>query len=146
MRAKILLGFIFIAVASLLPVVGCTSLSTYNTLGGTNTNPTPEYSTPLGLLTKGGLFVHNNDVPGAISSGQPVSATLSGNACQYSILALVSFGDSSLEAAKTSAKIERIAYTEYNQFSILGIVFHRFCTSVYGESATNAAVPAKGVK
>ncbi|TGM24369.1 adhesin Lsa14 [Leptospira meyeri] len=94
-----------------------------------NTNPTREYAT-ASTLSKGGLFFHKTYVPGPL--GLNSEGTSEGKGCSHSILYLVSFGDSSIETAKKSANITKVAYLDYEQLGILGYVYHRVCVIVKG--------------
>ena len=68
----------------------------------------------------------------------PIMATESaggrkqGVACQSSILGWFSTGDASIEAAKTSAGITKVASVDAQANSVLGI-YARYCTVVKGD-------------
>ncbi|EMY71250.1 adhesin Lsa14 [Leptospira vanthielii] len=95
-----------------------------------NTNPTREYAT-IGSYYKGGLLFHKSNVPGPI--GINADASSEGRGCNHAILYLISFGDSSIESAKKSANITKVAFVDYEQLGILaGFVYHRVCTIVKG--------------
>ncbi|EMY63093.1 adhesin Lsa14 [Leptospira terpstrae] len=95
-----------------------------------NTNPTREYATQ-GVFLKGGLLFHKTNVPGPIGSN--AEATTEGRGCNHAVLHLFSFGDSSIESAKKSANITKVAFVEYDQMGIIaGFVYHRVCTIVKG--------------
>ncbi|MCE9500146.1 MAG: TRL-like family protein [Leptospira sp.] len=112
----------------------CTGINLYRSLlnSGTETNPTPEYSSAFQVVATGGGVFHNNSVPGQLGSN--ADGKEHGEACQRSVLWLVSWGDSSIETAKQSKKITRISHSEFEQFAILGFVYHSFCTHVFGST------------
>lgn len=117
---------------AILFISNCTAANYWNLYNPTsNTNPTPEYNNPNYLLMKGGYFFHLNKIPGGIGSN--VESKFSGKTCSHSILYLVSFGDSSLEAAMKEGKLQTIASVSYEQFAIFSFMYHRFCTTVTGE-------------
>ncbi|TGK18981.1 TRL-like family protein [Leptospira fluminis] len=135
------IGFLFLPTFFWLFSVNCTG---YNALYygygiAPNTNPTKEYTNPNYLIVKGGAIVHSGSIPGPI--GRNADSKLSGSGCSYSILGLVSFGDSSIENAKEQGKISRVAGVEYEQFGVFGgWIFHRFCTVVSG-STNDSSIP-----
>nr|WP_232373968.1 TRL-like family protein [Leptospira chreensis] len=95
-----------------------------------NTNPTREYATGS-TISKGGLFYHKTYVPGPL--GFNAEGTSEGRGCNHSILYLFSFGDSSIESAKKSANITKVAYIDYEQLGVVaGYIYHRVCTIVKG--------------
>ncbi|EOQ90579.1 TRL-like family protein [Leptospira yanagawae serovar Saopaulo str. Sao Paulo = ATCC 700523] len=96
----------------------------------TNTNPATDYATPAAYYRGGALF-HKATYPGAIGSN--AEAVNQGKGCNHAILALFSFGDSSIETAKKSANITKVAFVEYEQLGIFaGFLYHRVCTIVKG--------------
>ncbi|WP_078125117.1 adhesin Lsa14 [Leptospira alexanderi] len=100
-----------------------------------NTNPTKDYGIGSPLTSKGGIIVHNGTIPGQI--GDNAENTSTGKACSRNILWLVSFGNSSIEAAKTEAKITKVTSIDYEQFGVFyGGIYHSFCTVVTGSNAT----------
>ncbi|EMJ91658.1 adhesin Lsa14 [Leptospira alstonii] len=132
MKLKSLLFICFMTIWA----VQCTGFNYMYTFGGTtpNTNPTKDYAIGYPLIYKGGVLVHSGTIPGQI--GDNVENTSTGKACSRNILWLVSFGDSSIEAAKADAKIAKVASVEYEQFGILlGFPYHSFCTVVTGSNA-----------
>ncbi|MBM9575964.1 TRL-like family protein [Leptospira sp. 201903070] len=130
MKLKSLLAICFVAIWA----CNCTGFN-YVAMAykGTNTNPTKEYANPMYVIASGGLLVHNGSIPGPIGHNAENGDTM-GTACSKSILALIAFGDSSIEAAKTQSKITKVSHVEYEQFAILGSVYHSFCTVVYGST------------
>ncbi|ABJ79477.1 TRL-like family protein [Leptospira borgpetersenii serovar Hardjo-bovis] len=96
-----------------------------------NTNPTKDYTIGAMAAKGGGLF-HDAVTPGQI--GDNAEKVVTGRACSKSILWLVSFGDSSIEAAKAEARITKVTSIEYEQTAIFTTLFHKFCTVVTGSS------------
>ncbi|MEM7184467.1 MAG: TRL-like family protein [Spirochaetota bacterium] len=117
--------FVFLLLIS----IGCTGIN-YAVFTPPNTSPTPNYSTPYDIYTMGGLVYHKNTVPGGL--GENAQASKKGKACAKSFLWLVAVGDSSIEKAKANGKITKVHTVEYEQFAILGSVYHRFCTIIQG--------------
>ncbi|TGK08761.1 TRL-like family protein [Leptospira fletcheri] len=112
---------------------GCTGINYLYMVGITpNTNPTKDYANLFYLYAKGGAIIHSGTVPGSI--GRNAEGKLSGSSCSYNIMRFISYGDSSIEAAKAKGKISRVAAVEYEQFAVLGIGYHSFCTIVFGSS------------
>ncbi|UOG29343.1 adhesin Lsa14 [Leptospira noguchii] len=131
MKLKSLLFICFMTIWA----VQCTGFN-YMYIGGLtpNTNPTKDYGVGAPLYYKGGMIVHDGVIPGPL--GDNTEKTSIGKACSKNILWLVSFGDSSIEAAKADGKITKIASIEYEQLGVLsGIIYHKFCTVVTGSSA-----------
>ncbi|WP_061206973.1 adhesin Lsa14 [Leptospira santarosai] len=127
MKLKSLLFISFMTIWA----VQCTGLNIMYTTGlRPNTNPTKDYAVGFPLYTKGGGLFHDAVIPGQI--GDNAEKTVTGKACSKSILWLVSFGDSSIEAAKADAKITKAVSIEYEQTAALGYIFHKFCTVVTG--------------
>ncbi|MCE9500029.1 MAG: TRL-like family protein [Leptospira sp.] len=105
-----------------------------------NTNPTREYNQGGAVISmyRNGLFFHYNTVPGQIGSN--AGSELRGESCSYSVLWLVSWGDSTIESAKKTSKISSVNSVEFSQLGILaGTIYHRFCTIVTGSAATDSA-------
>jgi TRL-like protein family len=110
----------------------CTAANIWNAYNPTNnTNPTPDYNNYTHLFLKGGWIFHLNKIPGGI--GNNVEGKYSGSQCSHSILYLVSFGDSSIEATVKEARISKISSISYEQLALLSFVYHRFCTTATGE-------------
>ncbi|UOG59429.1 adhesin Lsa14 [Leptospira noguchii] len=131
MKLKSLLFICFMTIWA----VQCTGLNLMYSYGlRPNTNPTKDYGVGAPLYFKGGIFVHDGVIPGPL--GDNTEKTSIGKACSKNILWLVSFGDSSIEAAKADGKITKIASIEYEQLGVLyGAIYHKFCTVVTGSSA-----------
>ncbi|EMP08112.1 TRL-like family protein [Leptospira interrogans] len=137
MKLKSLLFICFMTIWA----VQCTGLNIMYSYGHLqpNTNPTKDYAVGLPLYFKGGIFVHDGVIPGPL--GDNAENTSIGKACSKNILWLVSFGDSSIEAAKADGKITKVASIEYEQLGVFyGAIYHKFCTVVTG---SNAAVETK---
>jgi hypothetical protein len=94
----------------------------------------------LVLLTSGcatgpqpirGIFF--TDVTGpnqAIASAVPLAKR--GTACARTILALWTWGDASISAAKAAGKITEIAAIDYEVLAVLSFVYAQTCTVVSG--------------
>ncbi|TGL44613.1 adhesin Lsa14 [Leptospira perdikensis] len=123
--------FFAISLTFILLTQNCTGRSLHATfVPSANTNPTREYATES-TVSKGGLFFHKTFVPGPL--GFNAEGTSEGRGCSHSILHLFSFGDSSIETAKKSANITKVAYLDYEQLGIVaGYVYHRVCIIVKG--------------
>ncbi|WP_082280900.1 adhesin Lsa14 [Leptospira kirschneri] len=136
MKLKSLLFICFMTIWA----VQCTGLNLMYTYGlRPNTNPTKDYGVGAPLISKGGIVVHSGTIPALI--GDNAENTSTGKACSRNILWLVSFGDSSIEAAKAEAKIAKVTSVDYEQFGILtGVIYHSFCTVVTG---SNVAIETK---
>jgi hypothetical protein len=55
-----------------------------------------------------------------------------GEACAVNVLGIVAVGDSSIEAAKKSGPVEKVAFADTTYLNILGI-YQQGCTVVKGE-------------
>jgi len=113
-----------------LTLASCTGGSAVTSYGGPNTNPAEQYAAP-NYGWGGGGVVHSNSVPGPVGPAEAGPRT--GRACSTSYLWLVALGDSSIEAARIEGGVSEIATVEYQNFAVLSVVFHRFCTVVTGE-------------
>ncbi|MCB1189100.1 MAG: TRL-like family protein [Leptospiraceae bacterium] len=112
-------------------LVNCTGLNIGQIYRTPSTSPTPDYTNPVSMEYRGGWIYHNNTVSGQIGHG--ATTRLRGQSCSHSVLWLVSWGDSSIEAAKLDGGISKVAATEFNQMGIVSAVYHRFCTIVIGD-------------
>ncbi|MDV6236504.1 TRL-like family protein [Leptospira ellisii] len=139
MKLKSLLAICFVAIWA----VQCTGANLLHTNWGLtpNTNPTKDYANLNYVLVKGGAIVHSGTIPGPVGHNAESSST--GSACSRNILGLVAFGDSSIEAAKAQGKIAKVANVDFEQFAVLGVVYHSFCTVVTGSAATETKTDAK---
>ncbi|HMW59863.1 MAG TPA: TRL-like family protein, partial [Leptospiraceae bacterium] len=79
---------------------------------------------------RGGMFYHQNGVPGPKGNA---AATKSGRGCNYSVLWLAAWGDSSIDSIREDSGISKVGSVDYDETAILGFFFHRFCTTVMGE-------------
>jgi hypothetical protein len=104
------------------------------------TNPAPEYTDLYKLIYRGGWVYHNNTIPGQL--GNDAFSKLRGESCSRSVLWLVSWGDSSIETAKRSGKITKVASTEFEQFAIFGFLYHSLCIIVTGEGDSTSNTPS----
>lgn len=126
MKLKSLLFICFMTIWA----VQCTGTNIMYTSGlSPNTNPTKDYAIGM-MVTKGGGLFHEAIIPGPI--GDNAEKVVTGRACSKSILWLVSFGNSSIEAAKADAKITKVASIEYEQLGVSTYIYHKFCTVVTG--------------
>ncbi len=113
----------------ILALASCTGLG-INTHTGQNLNPAPEYGNLAVVTARAGVFYHQNGVPGPKGNAASVKT---GKGCNYSILWLVAFGDSSIDTIREDAGIRKVASVDYDETAILGFFFHKFCTTVSGE-------------
>jgi len=91
---------------------------------------TVSYSAPV--MPPGGA-VTNITAPMSTEFGEGVPASMKqGRATATSILALVSTGDASVEAAARNGGLSTIHYADYSFMSILGL-YTKFTTIVHGE-------------
>ncbi|WP_411821651.1 adhesin Lsa14 [Leptospira sp. 'Mane'] len=113
-----------------------TNLRNVGTISGTgtfNTNPVPFYGEPsYSFMGRGGLFYHHEATPGP-NPGLAKTVVKRGESCSHSVLGLWAWGDSSIDTARRSGKIEKIGYVEYEHIAALAVVYHGFCTTVAGE-------------
>ncbi len=126
MKIKIYISFLFVILFQ-----NCTGINIMSIYGFQNTNPTPSYNNIIQMEYKGGLLYHNDTVGGQL--GNNAGSKLVGEACQISMFYLVSWGDSSIQAAKKAGKIIKVGSVEYEQTGVLGILYHSFCTKVTGD-------------
>ncbi|MHC4837735.1 MAG: TRL domain-containing protein [Planctomycetota bacterium] len=56
-----------------------------------------------------------------------------GSACSYDILKLVAWGDGTQAAAAKAGGITQVVGVDLDHTAVLGIVFTRVCTKVYGQ-------------
>ncbi len=77
-----------------------------------------------------GLLMTNLRGPGHTTT--LTEAPKMGTGCSTNILGLVAMGDSSIDAAKRSARITEVATVDFDSFSLLG-VYARFCVIVRGK-------------
>lgn len=119
---------ILLAVSALI-LSGCTGINVMTSGGMTNTNPAREYAHGYYTIYRGGGIIHMNTAAGQIT-GQPT--TKKGEACSHSVLWLVAFGDSSIEAAKEAGQITKVGAIDHQVLGVLGFVYHRHCTVVSG--------------
>lgn len=80
----------------------------------------------------GGLLFSYNEFAGEQNPDTSIPPTVQFQGCQYSILGIFSYGDSSAGAAAMDNGIRRIASIDYSVISILTFAFVRNCTIVRG--------------
>jgi len=80
----------------------------------------------------GGLIFSNIEYAGELNSDQSIPIIAENRGCQYSILHLISFGDSGAGSVANKKGIRRIATIDYSHFSLFHFVFVRNCTIVTG--------------
>jgi hypothetical protein len=88
------------------------------------------YGYPYGSLYTGATIPH--DISRHWVTGQAKTGDKSGESCATGILALVAFGDASLDAAKKAAGITDVHSVELHGTNILGI-YQQGCTEVHGK-------------
>lgn len=76
-------------------------------------------------------FAYSGGTTG-LSANNDAKPTLRGEACVRSILALFTYGDGSIAAAKANANITKVATVDYDVMNVLG-VYGQYCTVVRGE-------------
>ena len=79
---------------------------------------------------RGILFTNVLGPNQAIASSVPMKKR--GTSCSRTILALWTWGDASISAAKTSGDITEIATIDYDVLAILSFVYAQTCTVVTG--------------
>jgi hypothetical protein len=94
-----------------------------------NTNPNKQYGYPASIR-KGGAFFHKSNSPGQALDAKLVKR---GEACNHGVLWLVSWGDSSIYAAASSAGIKKIGSVDSEMMAILSFLYQSNCTIVMGE-------------
>ena len=75
-------------------------------------------------------------IAGTAAQGPITATTLdqsarTGTSCAYSVMGLVSWGDASINAAKSIGQIKQVASVDFDTFNLLGM-YGRFCTVVRG--------------
>ena len=79
---------------------------------------------------RGILFTNVMGPNQAIASAVPLKKR--GSACSRTILALWTWGDASISAAKTNGEITEIGTVDYDILAILSFVYAQTCTVVTG--------------
>lgn len=77
--------------------------------------------------------VKDNSLQGRAVIDNSVRSLKTGKSCTKNILALASFGDSSIDAAKRSAGITRVSHYEREVMTVLAFIYNKGCTIVHGE-------------
>lgn len=119
----------------LLSFSSCTGINIVSSgLGiGEVTNPSPSYAHPMKFLKGGGVY-HRNSVP--LEIGNNGESTVKAQGCSRSVLFLAAWGDSSYSGIMKKSGIRSIAYSEAEQFAVLGSVYHSFCNTIYGTDSS----------
>jgi hypothetical protein len=133
MYRKILLSLVL---SIFMSFISCTSLNLGVGFFGFVPNTDPVFISNAGVgsdygsLT--GVIYRGDQKTGQIIAG--VKPLKEGVACSNSILYLVSFGDSSIEAAAKEAGITKVALMDHRTRALLGgFVWHQYCLVLYGE-------------
>ncbi|MDX1957698.1 MAG: TRL domain-containing protein [Leptospiraceae bacterium] len=79
-----------------------------------------------------GLLFTYTKYAGEENLDSSIPPTAEGESCQYSILTLFSYGDSSAGTAADNGGILRIATVDHSTLSVLTLLFIRNCTIVRG--------------
>jgi hypothetical protein len=79
-----------------------------------------------------GLIFTYNDYAGEMNADRTIPASIQSIGCQYSVLGLMSFGNSGAGQIAYDKGIKRISSIDYSVLSILTIFFNRNCTIVTG--------------
>jgi hypothetical protein len=82
--------------------------------------------------SRNGTGLIYTDVTDSVTATNAEGASKIGTSCAMNILSLVSTGDMSIETAKKSASIRKVASVDYTANSILG-VYNKTCVVVRGE-------------
>jgi hypothetical protein len=92
----------------------------------------------VALLSGCAAFVHTpvrglifTAVEGPINATASQANTKRGEACAFSVLGLVAWGDASINEAKNNGQIRELSTVDHESFNILGVYAH-FCTVVRG--------------
>lgn len=83
-------------------------------------------------MSRNGFGILFTDVKDSVNASSNTGGTKRGTACGKNILALVSTGDMSIDAAKKNGNITKVSSVDYSQYSILG-VYLETCAIVTGE-------------
>jgi hypothetical protein len=86
------------------------------------------YSTGM----SGGLIGTGRDKAYYTQVDNTVKAKKEGQSCAYNVLWLVSWGDSSIDAAKKDGNIEKVANVDRELFQV-GYFYSKGCTIIQGE-------------
>jgi len=82
--------------------------------------------------TRNGVGLVFTDVKDTVVATTNTGTSKKGESCATNVLSIASTGDMSVETAKKSAGITKVATVDYSQFSVLGI-FAKTCMIVTGE-------------
>lgn len=82
--------------------------------------------------TRNGIGLIYTETKDSVIATSNTGATKTGESCAQNVLSIVSTGDMSIDTAKKSAGITKVASVDYSQYSILGI-FAKTCVIVKGE-------------
>ncbi len=66
-------------------------------------------------------------------AGQGKTGSKVGEACATGFVSVVALGDASVDAAKKAGGITDVHTVEFQNFSILGVIYQKSCTVVTGE-------------
>ncbi len=105
-----------ITAAALLPLAGCAG-----SLG---------YAPPVGGVYAGAKGINPSTHVQVREGARPGPKT--GEACASGVLALASWGDMSLDAAKKNGGITQVDTLDYKTMDILGVVYQKHCTIITG--------------
>ena len=79
-----------------------------------------------------GIGLIYTDVKGPVNATMGTKGSKEGQAESMNVLGIVATGDSSIDAAASSAGITKISHVDFKSWSILGL-FSRFTTIVHGD-------------
>ena len=80
-----------------------------------------------------GLVFSDTSFPGDVNPRGDVEPIKTGKSCQSMYLGLLAIGDAGAGEAARQAGIKRIATIDHENFSLLTLVYNRYCTTVTGE-------------
>lgn len=84
------------------------------------------------VMTRNGAGLIYTDARDSVAATAQAGTSKEGQSCATNILALVSTGDTSIDAGKKVGGITKVASVDYSQYSILG-VYAKTCVIVRGE-------------
>ncbi len=87
----------------------------------------------LALLPLGGCLYSNVKLPLDSNLETTDLGSKVGKSDAHSVLGLVAWGDAGTQAAAKEGEIETIKHADQQHFSILGLVYARYRTIVYGD-------------
>lgn len=87
----------------------------------------------LFALTQTGCLYFNVKLPLDTNLEDTQLGSKTGKSQSHAVLGLVAWGDASTQAAAEEGGITRIQHADLEQFAVLGFVYARYTTIVYGD-------------